>query len=78
MADQPVVHIGENSPEEVAFKLFCRIGFLEKKTDAHGFIVSGGEADRRYILDTYAECLEAAKGFRSPQEGFDRTLERQL
>ena len=32
MADQaPVVHIGENSPEEVALKLFRLVAVAEKK-----------------------------------------------
>ena len=36
MADAPVVHIGENSPEEVAFKLYGIIGSIENKTTSGG------------------------------------------
>ena len=48
MADAPVVHIGENSREEVAFKLF------------HIIRNHGGQqaTERKWILDTYAECLK--------------------
>ncbi len=55
MADAPVVHIGENSREEVAYKLMLRI-FKEEK-DA--------KKDRASILDLYAECLSAASGHRN-------------
>ncbi len=57
MADKPaVVHIGENSPEGVAYKLFIDIRNAESN--------STQTRDRAYILDTYAECLVAATGFR--------------
>lgn len=59
MADAPVVHIGENSPEEVAFRLYRIVGHSEKKVATSGFAESG--TDRKYILDTYAECLLAVK-----------------
>jgi hypothetical protein len=45
MADKPVVHIGENSPEWVAYKLMHDILMTEKKTPAN--------ATRKDILDTY-------------------------
>lgn len=62
MADtNTVVHIGENSPEQVAFKLMevaARIEGLQ--------LYSHGEkpASRKWMLDAYAECLEAVKGYR--------------
>jgi hypothetical protein len=60
VADAPVVHIGENSPEEVAYKLLRHIAYVEDKIIASGGMGSGGTpADRAYILDTYAECLVA-------------------
>jgi hypothetical protein len=52
MPDSPVVHIGENSPEEVAFKLFKEVVLVE--------IHNGGQPNKmtkKWILDTYAECL---------------------
>ena len=52
MADQPVVHIGENSPEYVAFKLYHEITRIEAR---------GEKPDRKWILDTYAECLLAVR-----------------
>ena len=54
MADAPVVHIGENSPEEVAHKLMIKILIAEEKKPL----------TRDYVLDLYAECLYAARGHR--------------
>jgi hypothetical protein len=45
MADQPVVHIGENSPEAIAYKLFH-------------LLESADETNRKKALDIYAECLK--------------------
>lgn len=60
MADQAVVHLGENSPEHVALQLFHEVAWAEKKELYRG---AGGpdRPDRAYILDTYAECLRAVK-----------------
>lgn len=58
MADAPVVHIGENSPEHVAFQLLNTIASIE------GIKLYGGDsksADRKWVLDTYAECLNAVR-----------------
>ena len=57
------VHIGENSPEEVAYKLLAHIAHAE------GFYLASAPgkvtpASRKFILDTYAECLLAVKGHR--------------
>ncbi|ACT58030.1 hypothetical protein [Hirschia baltica] len=63
MTEETVVHIGENSPEQVAFKLLEKIMRSENK--GVGFNDSGpNRADRIYILDTYAECLIAVRGYR--------------
>ncbi len=65
MADEAVVHIGENSPEEVALKLMHVISSLE------GFHLYGhGEkpANREWVLDTYAECLSAVRGQRTKKK----------
>lgn len=67
MADSaPVVHIGENSPEQVAYRLLERVAGLERKSIHGSSDLSSGwtAADRKWLLDTYAECLTAAKGFR--------------
>jgi hypothetical protein len=50
-------HIGENSPEQVAFKLMELIAGIE---DKHLHRAPGEHqslADKEWILDTYAECL---------------------
>jgi hypothetical protein len=57
MADAPTVQLGENSPEQVAFKLLTIIAASEKKAINTG----GATADRKWLLDTYAECLLAVK-----------------
>jgi hypothetical protein len=53
MADAPVVHIGENSPEHIAFKLML---FIQSADDS---IVS--KTEKKSILDLYAECLNAVQ-----------------
>jgi hypothetical protein len=63
MADKPVVHIGENSPEEVAYKLLVHVA------SAEGYrlpLSPGGEKkpDRKWLLDAYAECIDAVQGNR--------------
>jgi len=51
------------SPEGVAFDLLRIIATAENKSFHHGSN-EGQVADREWILDTYAECLRAAKGAR--------------
>jgi hypothetical protein len=66
----PVVHIGENSPEQVAYKLLKDVANAEGRP----FTKEGGSgktaADRAYILDTYTQCLEAVHGRRGGRMGF--------
>ena len=70
MADAPVVHIGENSPERVAYDLMLNIAYTEKIRIGGG--PTGNSAagsgdkppDRKWILDAYAECLQAVRGDR--------------
>ena len=62
----PNVSFGENTPEFVAYLLMEDIASAEKK----GLRVEGGKttkplADRKWILDTYAECRTAVVGGRS-------------
>jgi len=59
MADT-VVHIGENSPEHVAYKL------MEKIADVEGRHLRHSDrpdkiANRKWILDTYAECIRTVR-----------------
>ncbi len=63
MADAPVVHIGENSPEHIAFQLMLRIAHAEDV--ALSSMAETKNTTRKWILDTYAECLEAV---RHPQD----------
>lgn len=72
MADaKPVVHIGENSPEQVAFKLMETIAAVERKsisgTDPSGLKAGWTKADRSWILRTYGECLTTVQnGYYKP------------
>jgi hypothetical protein len=62
MADKPVVHIGENSPEEIAYRLFGHITVCEQKNVT---TTAANNPDRKWILDTYAECLRAVRSPRA-------------
>ncbi|AZO81824.1 MULTISPECIES: hypothetical protein [unclassified Bosea (in: a-proteobacteria)] len=56
-------YFGEGSPQAVAFKLLKEVAYAESKE----LSVSGAadsKPDRKWILDTFAECLSAAHGFR--------------
>ena len=53
-----------DTPEEVAYKLLLAISDAEHK---HPEQVQWSGADRQWILDTYAECLETVRGQRTPR-----------
>ena len=58
------IHIAENSREQIAYKLMKDIANAEAmvfhKDPGQGY----QSANRKWILDTYVECLEAVKGIR--------------
>lgn len=68
MADAPVVHIGENSPEKIALKLMEVVAKIEGKLLYSSSDHPDRVADRKYVLDTYAECLAAVRGYRTPKQ----------
>jgi hypothetical protein len=57
MADAPVVHIGENSPEKIAYALMVDVFNAER--------IKHENRNKQIILDTYAECLDAVRGVRN-------------
>lgn len=61
MADNNIVHVGENSPEQVAYKLLELIMQAEKMVTHHSLANGNKTADRDYILNTYAEALRAVR-----------------
>jgi hypothetical protein len=61
MSDAPVVHIGENSPEWVAYRLFQDIVHVEDKLLNTSEKNQQKVAKRDWILQTYAECLECVR-----------------
>jgi hypothetical protein len=65
MAEQAVVHIGENSPEQVAFKLTeVILTRVEKKPWA--------DLTREEVLDTYSACLDTVKGYRRVRQASEK------
>lgn len=69
MADNAVVHIGENSPEQVAYKLLQDVMIAEARTIAPQGVNGKQAVDRKWLLDAYAECLHATTGCRSTSSG---------
>ena len=61
MAEKTTVHLGENSPEEVAFKLMQEIASAESKKLYRG-LGTGSTPDRKWILQTYFECRKVVYG----------------
>ena len=62
MVEDRLVHIGENSPEHVAFRLMETIAHAEGKTFFQESGLGAQTADRRWILETYTPCLNAVRG----------------
>lgn len=60
MADNTVVHMGENSPEQVAFKLLQIIAHNEGKY-LQASSTAANHPDRQWLLSTYAECLRTVR-----------------
>lgn len=64
MADAPVVHVEDNSVEQVAFKLLVAVAAAERKFLQGTKATSGELPTRDWILDAYNDCLKAARGKR--------------
>ncbi|THD61070.1 hypothetical protein [Phenylobacterium sp.] len=58
MADAKIMNVGENTPEHVAFKLLEIIASNEGKRLTTN-MAGSATAERKWLLDTYAECLIA-------------------
>lgn len=52
--EAPVVHIGENSPEQIAYKLFRDIAAVEGRDL---FANGNHPVDREWILRTFCQCM---------------------
>ena len=61
MSEQSTDHASNESPESVAYRLLTLIADLESKTLHGNPAKERSNADRQWILDTYAECLRAIK-----------------
>jgi hypothetical protein len=51
----------DNTPEKVAFDLLIQIAVAEEKTIYAGPTLGGDKPDRKWILDTYADCLRVVR-----------------
>jgi len=54
-------HPTDSTPESVAYRLLVLVADLENKTLHGNPSKDRTNADRKWILDTYAECLAAIK-----------------
>lgn len=70
MADEAVVHADENPPEQVAYMLMCDVMGAENRVAALNPREGYQAADRKYLLDTYAECLLAVRNPETRQNAF--------
>jgi hypothetical protein len=70
-----VVHSGENSHEQIAYKLLLTIAENEKKP-LHSAAAGGATADRKWLLDTYAECLLTVRNPSGRQHKKERSPRR--
>jgi hypothetical protein len=62
MVDTPVViHQGENSSEYVVYKLLETIASQEGKVLHRATSSAKATAEKKWLLDTYAECLLAVR-----------------
>ena len=59
MDDNSSVRISGDSPEAVALSLLHEVSKIEEK-----YFSSKIGDDRKWLLDTYVECLRATKGLR--------------
>jgi len=68
MSETVTLHVAENTAAYVGWKLFIEVANAEKKHVYHG---QGHElsGDRKWILDTYAECLLAVTDPRARMVG---------
>ena len=55
---------GEYSPERVAYMLLQHVIGIERTTPAADPAPGWRSADRKWLLDTFAECLDAVRGKR--------------
>jgi hypothetical protein len=56
-----IVHIGENSPEQVAYKMMKDIANAEQVSLVPNGPADWKRADRAWILQTFAVCLDAVR-----------------
>lgn len=65
MSELNAARAAGESIEQVAFKLLIMVGEAEKNLTGSGSPRTDASIDRSWILDTFSECLQAARGSRS-------------
>jgi hypothetical protein len=64
------VHIDENSPEAVAYRLLRDIAAVEGRIFERYTRDGRAPVDRKWILDTYRECMRAVQETKAPAGGW--------
>ena len=57
MTSTSILHIGENSPEQVAYKLMRDIG----QAEGYFLVHSSPKPSREWMIKTYCACLNAVR-----------------
>ena len=61
MPDAPAVCVGDNSPEHIAYRLLSHVVAVEGMSLDNKPKAGLKKANRKWILDAYAECLSAIR-----------------
>lgn len=64
MSDKSVIHMGENSPEQVAYKLMGQLA----RTDGYTLGGMGEAPPREWIIKTFSACLMAIRAPGYPED----------
>ncbi|MEO9900350.1 hypothetical protein [Nisaea sp.] len=64
MSDTTHLHVGENTQEHIAFKLLEVVASVEQKNLFHYEGAPEKTPTREWVLNTFAECLQAARSHR--------------
>ena len=66
MADDPIVKVGENSPEQVAFQLLRMVATIERVSLSGEATADLRPATKAWLLNTYTDCIHVVRGSSPP------------
>jgi hypothetical protein len=66
MADDPIVKVGENSPEQVAFQLLRMVATIERVSLSGEPTPDLRPATKAWLLNTYTDCIHVVRGSSPP------------